>query len=131
MSTDIQEYFKAIEPEEVIQIVCHVKGVNQDFLFSGRHKILVQTRQLIAFFMRRYCYGNSYQSYRWKMIKYNRLTIENIALYLRQDHSTVTYAIKCINRNMRLYPNDRKEIEIIDDIIRRFRFVKEKPSNMK
>lgn len=112
---------KVIGPEEIMHIVCHVKGVNQDFLFEGRKKVLVQSRQLIAFFMRRYCRVLDMR-FRY-VVRYKRITVRDIGLLLNQDHSSVLYSIKSIERDMRVYADLRKEVEMIDDVIRRFRIV--------
>ena len=124
MSKDIDQYFKTIDPDEIITIVCHIKRVNKDMLFNGRYKVLVEARQLIAYFMRLYCHG---RDYRYNTIRYKRLKVTDIGLFLNQDHSTVSYALKCVNRNAHIYPNYRKEVEMIDNTIRKFRFVINKP----
>ena len=70
MSKDIDQYFKTIGPDEIIMIVCHVKRVNKDMLFNGRYKVLVEARQLIAYFMRLYCHE---RDYRYNTIRYKHL----------------------------------------------------------
>ena len=122
-TNNIEEYFKTITPEEVIQVVCNVRGVNQDFLFNGKKQVLVYTRYMAAYFMRRYCHS---QEAKYRMITYKQMTVEDVGMYLRMDHSTVTYGVRRMKELMKIEKPLREEIEIIDDVIRQFRFTRKK-----
>ena len=120
---DIDQYFKAIEPDEVIHIICHWHGINPEFIFNGRKAPLVKARQQMAFFMRQYCRG---ADYRFSLSQYRKLRLSDIGVFLQQDHSTVTHALKSVESNMSLYRPYREEMEAIDDLIRKFRFTRKK-----
>jgi chromosomal replication initiation ATPase DnaA len=84
--------------DTIMDTVCRTLNLSREIVMdTARFRNLVQARQLVMFFSRRY----------------TQLSLTDIGRYLHKDHATVLHSVKAVECMM-LYPNEKATIARID-----------------